>query len=383
MHYLDNASTTKPCSQAVEAASHAMTTGFGNPSSLHRLGRESESAVEAARSQVALCVNASPGEIFFTSGGTEADNWALFSGASLMRHKGSHIITTMVEHDAVLNSCRALENRGFEVTYLPPDSNGTVSADRVAKALRPETVLVSVMLVNNETGAVMPVSEISRAIKASGSSALLHTDAVQALLKIPVDVRSLGADLLSLSSHKVHGVKGCGALYIKKGLRLPPFIYGGGQESGLRSGTQAVPQITAFGAACSAGAKSFAEDAVRIHALKAMAESALKRDIPECTVISGDAPHILTVSIPGCPSQPVISLLAEKDVFVSAGSACSRGKRSHVLSAMGLRPELIDCAVRVSFSRFSCEEDVIALCSALKEAHSRFARSSGRRAPRG
>lgn len=379
MHYLDNASTTKPCPEAVAAAVGAMENDFGNPSSLHSLGRASEEVMEHARNQVAAAIGAKQEEIFFTSGGTEADNWALFSGSALMRRKGTHIITTSLEHEAILNACKSLEAQGFTVTYLDPGPDGVVSAEAVKAALRPETVLVSVMLVNNESGAVMPLKEIKAALKEAKSSALLHSDGVQALMKVPVNVKELGIDLLSLSAHKIHGAKGCGALYIKSGIKLPPFIYGGGQENGLRSGTQPVPTIAAFGAACEAAMRTFPADSERMAALKASAIEKIKAAVPDCYIINGAAPHILTLCMPGCPSQPVLNLLAEKGIFVSAGSACSKGKRSHVLSAMGVDPKLIDCAVRVSLCRFTTEEDIDAAVAGLSEAKARFSRSAGRK----
>jgi len=234
------------------------------------------------------------------------------------------------------------------------------------------------MLVNNENGAVAPIGEISQVLKAARSRAVLHTDAVQGLMKVPVDARSLGADLISLSAHKVHGLKGCGALYIRKSLRLPPFICGGGQESGFRSGTQAVPQISAFGAACSAGMAD-AGAADRMAKLRDHIVGRLRAQIPDCVCLYGDAPHILTVSIPGCPSQPTLNLLSQKEIYVSAGSACSRGKRSHVLTAMGIDPKVIDCAIRVSLSRFSTLEDADALCDGLLDVRSSFVKSPGAR----
>ncbi len=372
MHYLDNASTTRPCEEAIAAARLAMESDFGNPSSLHDLGRNAEKLMESARDEVCSLINASPQELFFTSGGTEADNWALFSGAEMMRHRGKHIITTAVEHDAILAACKKLETMGYEVTRLDPEKDGTVSVRALTAALREDTILVSIMTLNNEVGAVMPIAEMASALKAAKSRALFHTDAVQALCKINIDVKKLGVDLMSLSAHKVHGIKGAGALYIRKGLKLPPFILGGGQEQGMRSGTQAVPQIAAFGAACRAGRDPSGKTAAGMKALLDMAEERIKAEIEGVTLIRGGAPHILTVSMPGCPSQPVLNSLAAGGVYVSAGSACSRGKRSHVLTAMGIDPRVTDCAVRVSLSRFSTQEDIDALCEGLKAACSRF-----------
>jgi len=377
MHYLDNAATTKPCPEAIAAAVNAMEQDFGNPSSLHGLGRRAEDILENARRQVAAAVGSRPEEIYFTSGGSESDNWALFSGAALMKRKGTHIITTSVEHEAVLNPCHALEKQGYEVTYLDPGQDGIVSADMVKAALRQDTVLVSVMRVNNESGAVMPLEEIRTMLRQTGSQALFHTDAVQGLMKVNCTVKQLGVDMLSMSAHKIHGVKGCGALYVRSGLRLSPYIHGGGQESGLRSGTQAVPTIAAFGAACAAESATFAEDTARMTALRQRVEREVMERIPDCVAIRGEAPHVITLCIPGCPSQPVLNLLADREIYVSAGSACSKGKRSHVLTAMGIDPKLIDCAVRVSLSRYSTDGDIDALLEGLTQARERFARPMG------
>ena len=251
-HYLDNSATTKPCEQAVAAALNAMTADFGNPSSLHGLGLAAENLVATAREQLAERLGADVREVYFTSGGSEGNNTALFGAAHARRRLGRHIIATAVEHDSVLMPLKQLEKQGFEVTYLAPGPDGNLQPEQFKNALRPDTILVTCMAVNNETGAVFPVTRLREVLQAAGSKALLHTDCVQAFGKLPVDALDWGVDLLSASAHKVHGLKGCGLLYIKKGLNLPPLIYGGGQESGLRSGTEAVPNISAFGAAVKA-----------------------------------------------------------------------------------------------------------------------------------
>ena len=248
--YLDNSATTRPCPEAVAAMVEALETGWGNPSSLYRFGMDAAHRLKAARDQVAKALGAEPDRVFFTSGGTEADNWAIFSAMSRMGKRGRHVITTAVEHHAVLNPMRRLEEQGFEVTYLKPDALGRVCLDALREAIRPDTVLVSVMMVNNESGAVMPIGAMAKLTHRLAPNAIFHTDAVQGFLKLPFQAKTLGADLISISSHKVHGPKGAGALYIRRGLPLPPYLLGGGQEGGYRSGTEATPAVVGFGAAC-------------------------------------------------------------------------------------------------------------------------------------
>ncbi|MBQ1589528.1 MAG: cysteine desulfurase, partial [Oscillospiraceae bacterium] len=280
--YFDNSATTKPCPEAVRAVTEALTETWGNPSSLHRLGIEAERRVRTARLQVAEALGADPERVFFTAGGTEADNWAVFSAARRLQKRGKHIVTTQIEHHAILNPMRELESMGFEVTYLAPDAEGRITVDALRAALRKDTILVSIMTVNNEVGSVMPVASMAKLTHRLAPNALFHTDAVQAFLHLPLRVSTLEADLISVSSHKVHGPKGAGALYIRKGMSLPPYLYGGGQESGYRSGTEAVPAIVGFGAACAAA--SLREDCAREEALKQQILSGLA-EIPGVTVI--------------------------------------------------------------------------------------------------
>ncbi|MBR0354763.1 MAG: cysteine desulfurase [Oscillospiraceae bacterium] len=371
-HYLDNAATTAVCPEAAEAALQAMTVCYGNPSSTHAKGREAKKLLDQARAQVAAALDCAPGELVFTSCGSESDNWALLGGAEAMRRKGKHIISSAVEHDAVRKSLDELEARGFEVTRLRPNAFGGVDPEAVAEALREDTILVSLMLVNNETGAVTDVSAVSRLLKAAGSPALLHTDAVQGFLKVPLRAKTLGADLISISGHKIHAPKGVGALYIRSGLRLRPLIVGGAQENGRRAGTEALPQIAAFGAACELGRRGFAENTARMAALRDGCVETLRREIPELVVIGGGAPQILSLSLPGWRSEVLINWLEAQEVYVSRSSACKKGARSHVLEAVGLRPAVIDGAIRVSFSRFSTPEDAEALCRGLIEARKRL-----------
>ena len=372
-HYLDNSATTRVCPEAAEAAMLAMTEIYGNPSSTHTKGREARQLLDKSRKQVADALGCTVQELVFTSCGSESDNWAILNGAELMRRKGMHIISSQVEHDAVRKSLDELERRGFEVTRLKPDDTGAIPVQAVVEALRPDTVLVTLMLVNNETGAVTDIGAIARAMKKAGSQALLHTDAVQAFMKLPFTVKSLGADLVSVSGHKIHAPKGIGALYIKNGVKLKPYLLGGGQENGRRAGTEAMPQIAAFGAACQAAREHLQENSERMAALRQLAIDELRRDIPELVVIGGGAPHILSISLPGWRSEVLMNYMEAQEIYVSKSSACKKGGRSHVLEAIGLAPKVIDGAIRIGLSRFTTQEDILALCAALKEARSKLA----------
>ena len=372
-HYLDNAATTKVCDEAAQAALAAMTENYGNPSSTHTKGREANRLLEAARKQVSAALGCASGELIFTSCGSESDNWAIINGAEAMKRRGKHIISSAVEHDAVRRSLDELESRGFEVTRLAPDEKGGISLDSVVSALRDDTILVSLMLVNNETGAVTDISSIARAVKKACPAALVHTDAVQGFMKVPFSAKSLGADMISISGHKIHAPKGVGALYIKNGVKLKPFILGGSQENGRRAGTEAMPQIAAFGAACEIARAGMAENIARMQSLRERAVERLSRETPELVLIGGGAPHILSISLPGWRSEVLMNYLEAKEIYVSRSSACKKGGRSHVLEAMGLSSRVIDGAIRIGLSRFTTEEDIDALCAALKEAHDTLA----------
>lgn len=365
--YLDNAATTKPCHQAAAAAMEALTENWGNPSAVHALGLKAEKAVKAARNQVAQALGCSAEQLYFTSGGTEADNFAVFSTAQRYHKRGKHIITTAVEHHAVLHPVKALEERGFSVTYLTPELDGTVSPEQLAAALRKDTILVSVMMVNNETGAVNDIARLAK-LTHQKSAAVFHTDAVQGFLKIPFRASSLGADIISVSSHKIHGPKGAGAVYIDKRLHLPPLLYGGGQEKNMRSGTENVPMILGFGAACQWAQEGLPEKLREMEKRKQECLALLEQEVPEAVILgSHQAPHVVSLSIPGLRSQGLIGGLEERGVYVSAGSACSRGHRSHVLEAMGFASELIDGAIRISTSYETTGEEISYFVNALRE----------------
>ena len=368
MHYLDNSATTQVCPEAAQAALFAMTEAFGNPSSTHTAGREAKKLLDASRASVARALGCQPAELVFTSCGSESDNWALLSGAEAGRRKGRHIISSEAEHDAVRKSLDLLEERGFEVTRLKPDRTGAVPVDAVRDALREDTILVSLMLVNNETGAITDISGVSALLRESGSSALLHTDAVQAFLKIPFSAKTLGADLISISGHKVHAPKGIGALYIRSGLRLKPFVCGGSQEEGRRAGTEATAQIAAFATACDVAGSSLKENAEKMRLQREEIIRRLQADIPGLQVLGGGAPHILSLSLPGWRSEVLMNFLESREVYVSKSSACKKGGRSHVLTAMGLDARTIDGALRVGLCRYTDDSDIDALCCGLRDA---------------
>ncbi len=368
-HYLDNSATTRVCQEAAEAAMNAMLSVYGNPSSTHTKGREAKKLLDSARAQAAAALGCKPGELVYTSCGSESDNWALLSGAQAMQRRGKHIISSAVEHDAIRKSLDELEARGFEVTRLMPDNTGRIRTEDVINALRDDTILVSLMLVNNETGAVTDIAAVSRELKRAKSQALLHTDAVQAFMKLPFTAKNLGADMISVSGHKIHAPKGIGALYIREGLRLKPFIIGGAQEQGRRAGTEATAQIAAFGAACEEARRDMSANIARMSGFKSEIIERLCADIPELRYIESAAPHILSISLPGWRSEVLMNYLEAREVYVSKSSACKKGGRSHVLEAIGLEPKVIDGALRIGLSRFTTKEDIDALCTGLKAAH--------------
>ena len=372
-HYLDNAATTAVCPEAAEAALRAMTVCYGNPSSTHAKGREAARLLAASRGEVAEALGCAPEELVFTSCGSESDNWALLAGAEAAKRIGKHVVSSAVEHDAVRKSLDLLEQRGWEVTRLRPDASGAIRVEDVRAALRGDTALVSLMLVNNETGGVTDIASVARMVRAEGSRALLHSDAVQGFLKVPFSAKTLGADLISVSGHKIHAPKGVGALYIRSGLRLRPFVVGGSQEGGRRAGTEALPQIAAFGAAARLAGAHMAENTARMAALKARTLACLRAGIPELQWIDSAAPHILSISLPGWRSEVLMNFLEARGIYVSKSSACKKGGRSHVLEAMGLSPRVIDGALRIGLSRYTTSEDIDALCLALREAHDTLA----------
>lgn len=378
MIYLDNSATTKPCASAVIAANEAMCEAWGNPSSLHRLGVEAESIINETRSKIADTLGCREDEIFFTGSGTEANNMAIIGAAESLKRRGNKIVTTSVEHPSVLNTCKHLEENGFEVTYIKPQSDGHVLASDILNAVDNKTVLVTMMLVNNETGCIFPVREVAEGLKEMRLMALLHTDCVQAFGKMEIDVTELGVDLLTASGHKIHGPKGIGFLYKRKGLNnLKPVIHGGGQEKGLRSGTESVPLIAALG-----GAVDELKITASLKAMKELHAYAVERlssldglviNTPDRDIL----PYIINISVIGYRSETLLHFLEQQDIFVSSGSACAKGKGSYVLTEMGLSADLTDSALRISFSKNNTFEDIDKLCEALKTAQSTLRRKQG------
>ena len=364
--YLDNSATTAVCPQAADAAVRMMTVCYGNPSSLHTMGIEAEKALSAARASVARLLGAPAETLLLTSGGTESNNLAILGGAAARIRQGRHAVTTAVEHPSVSAAFDQLEREGWTVARVRPEPDGTLPAERIVSACRDDTVLVSVMMVNNETGARHPLERMIPAIRRTAPRALIHTDAVQAAGRLSLSAERLGVDLMTVSGHKIHAPKGVGALYIRKGVRLQPRQIGGGQERGLRSGTEAVPAIAAFGAAADA-IPPFREQetlyrTLRDRLLAGLSPSAVCHLPPE------GVPYIVSLSLPGFRSETLLHFLAEREIYVSSGSACSKGKKSPVLTAMGLPADQIDSALRISFSWDNTIDDVDRLTKALRLA---------------
>lgn len=368
--YFDNAATTKVCKEAADIAYSVMTESYGNPSSTHKKGRDAALILKDSRNRIAKSLGCKPSEIHFTSCGSESDNWALICGATLRHHEGNHIISSEVEHDAIRKSLDYLENQGFEITRLKPESDGSIDVSRVLEAIRDDTILISLMMVNNETGAVTDISCIAKKVHQINPRILVHTDAVQAFMKIPFSLKKMEVDLLSISGHKIHAPKGVGALFIRDGIHLPSYIHGGGQENGTRAGTEALPQIAAFGIASEIAYKNQKEYIKNMVECKNQLMRDLTSHIPEAKIIYSDAPHILSISLPGYRSEVIMNFLESKNIYVSKSSACKKGARSHVLEAIGLEPDVIDGTIRISISRDTtiseCNILINAICDAAK-----------------
>ena len=363
--YLDNAATTPVRAEAAEALGATLRQGFGNPSSRHRLGLQARQAVEQARRWVAALIGAQPHEVVFTGSGTEANNTALLGAVLARRRQGNHVVASAVEHPSVLEPLEALRRFGVDVTLVRPRPDGVVDAQAVLEAVRDDTLLVSLMRVNNETGALMPVQEVAEGLRRRGSQALLHTDLVQAAGRIPVDVGRLGVHLATLSAHKIHGPKGVGALYVREGVRLEPLVRGGGQERGLRSGTENVPGIAAFGEAARLALQELPEALPRLQRLSQRLWEGLRDAYPRAVRVGPAspelrAPHILAVAFEGLRAEVVANHLDEAGVMVSIGSACSSHKTrvSHVLEAMRLPARLAEGTVRFSLGLLTTDEEV-------------------------
>lgn len=356
--YLDNSATTPVCREAADEIMKAVTTLYGNPSSLHEKGFEAEGMLRNARKSVAKAVCCDEERLFFTSGGTEANNLALFGIAESQKRRGNKIVTTAYEHPSVAKCIDSLEAKGFEVIRLSPDETGKVPASAFKEAIDEKTVLVAAMAVNNETGSIQPIREIGRIIKENNSPALFHCDSVQAFGKINMKEITPFVDTLSVSSHKIHGPKGVGALYIKKGVRLSPLIFGGGQEQNIRPGTEPMPAIAGFGAA----AKALPNPEKQMEKTRELKEYLISElsafDDVAVNSPSDALPYVINISVLGIRSEPMINLLSDTEVYVSAGSACSKGHRSVALTSLGISPERIDSALRISLSRFTEKEHI-------------------------
>lgn len=374
MIYLDNSATTKPCETAVKYINEHLCEKWGNPSSLYKFGLTAELSIKETAAKTAKQIGAAEGEIFFTSGGTEANNTVLRSVAKSRKKRGNKIIISSVEHHSILDTANELANDGFEIVFLPVDKNGRVSDKDIFSAVDKNTILVSIMLVNNETGTIQPVAAARQAINDSGAPALLHTDAVQGFGKMPISVSKLGVDFLTASAHKIHGAKGAGILYKKKGVFIPPFITGGGQQEGLRSGTEAVPAIVGLLGALEE--LNIKENYYHAKELNAYArEKLLLLDNVFINSPDDALPYILNISVLGYRSETLLHYLEADGICVSSGSACSKGKGSYVLYEMGLNRNRVDSALRLSFSRYNTKEDIDALVLSVKNAQARLRKS--------
>lgn len=354
---------------------YTLTEGYGNPSSLHARGFEAEKLLKSARARVANRIGCEPEEICFTSGGTEANNLAIFGAAQSLSRRGRRIVTTAIEHPSVEMPVRELAQQGFEVVFLPAGEDGKIREEDLFNAVNRETILVSMMAVNNEVGSLQPLEAVRRAIKRAGAPALFHCDCVQGFGKLEIKPAALGIDLMTISAHKIHGPKGAGALYIRRGVRIKPRAFGGGQEREFRPGTEAMPALVGFGAACAAlpDAKAGLAHAARLR-------DALLEKLGGMRGVTLNSPpdalpYIVNLSLPGLRSEPVLNLLSEMGVYVSSGSACAKGHKSPVLTALGLPDARIDSALRVSFSRFTTLEEIDALVSGLQRVQQVFRRN--------
>lgn len=374
MAYLDNSATTKPDKAVADKIYEMLTVNFGNPSSFHKEGLNANLELRAAREKIANALSCESEEVYFTSGGTEANNLAILGAAEAGKRKGKRIVTTAIEHESVLQSVDELEKQGFEVVRLMPDKKGRITEQQVFDAVNSDTILVSMMYVNNEVGSVMPVKSIKKAVKRANAPALIHIDCVQAFGKLEVKPSKLGADLVTVTAHKIHGPKGVGALYVKKGTRILPRVFGGEQEKKLRPGTEAIPLIAGFGVAADL-IPDLKKQSEKIKEINAYAKEGLLT-VPGVKINSGDdaSDYIINLFVPTfMTSQTVVQHLSSKyGVYVSNGSACAKGKRSHVLTAMKLDDKIIEKSIRVSFSRTTTKGDIDEFVNAIRETVAQY-----------
>lgn len=366
--YFDNAATTKTRKEVIDKMLPFITESYGNPSSIYKIARQNKNAVDTARDNIAKAINAASEEIYFTAGGSESDNWALKGIADSLSDKGKHIITTSIEHHAVLNTCKYLESKGFEVTYLPVDKFGIISIEELKKAIRSDTILISVMFANNEIGSLQPIAEIGAIAREKGI--VFHTDAVQALGHTAIDVKAMNIDLLSSSGHKLYGPKGIGMLYIRKGIKITPLIHGGAQERNRRAGTENVPAIVGFGEAVRLAANELEEESARLIRLRDKLINGILTSIPHSR-LNGDPvkrlPGNVNISFEFIEGESMLLLLDSKGIYASTGSACASGSLdpSHVLLAIGLPHEKAHGSLRLSLGHYNTEEEVDALLKEL------------------
>ncbi len=373
MIYFDNAATTRALDEVADKVKYMLLENFGNPSSQNMAGVNAENEVIKARKIIAASINAELDEIYFTSGGTESDNWAIFGTANGYIRSGKHMITTAIEHPAVLQPMRELEKNGWDITILGVDENGYINIDELKAAIREDTVLVSTILINNETGTIQNAEEISKAIKSVNPHTLYHVDAVQAYGKYPINVKKMGIDMLSVSGHKVHGPKGVGFFYMKKGLKVKPIIFGGGHERGLRSGTENTPSIVGLAEAVKIDMAEMDKAVEHVKLVKKTLAEGILNSIP-MTYINGPSieegsPYVLNIGFEGLRSEVLLHSLEEKEIYVSAGSACNSKKKgaSTVLSALGIDEKRIEGAIRFSFCRYNTVEEAEQCIEILKE----------------
>ncbi len=366
--YLDNSATTQPCKEAVDKMNFALNVCWGNPSSLHAKGIEASELLEESRRNIAKALSCDADEIFFTSGGTESNNIAIFGAANAQKRRGSRIITTSIEHSSIEESVKTLENQGYDVVRLRVNERGVIDERQLYAATNPSVVLVSIMYVNNEVGSIQPVEFAKRAVVHSGANALIHCDAVQAFGKIQFKPHNMGVDLMSISSHKIHGPKGAGALFVKKGTRLVQHSFGGLQESKIRPGTEPLPAIAGFGAAAAA-IPDYKQSLAHATELRDYLISGLKKiegvriNSPENAI-----PYITNISVEGIPSEVMLNYLSSMGIYISSGSACSKGHKSRVLRAMNLSEDVIGTALRISTSVFTTREEIDMLLNGISSA---------------
>ena len=366
--YLDNSATTQPCKEAVEKMNYALRTCWGNPSSLHSKGIAASELLEEARNNIAKKLSCESDEIFFTSGGTESNNIAVFGAAYVQRRRGSRIITTSIEHSSVEESVKALENQGYDVVRLRVNERGVIDERQLYAATNPSVVLISMMYVNNEVGSIQPVEFAKRAVVHSGANALIHCDAVQAFGKVQLKPYNMGVDLMTVSSHKIHGPKGAGALFVKKGTKLVQHSFGGLQENKIRPGTEPLPAIAGFGAAAAAipdysESLKYVTDLRNYMVAKLRTIEGVRINSPENAL-----PYITNISVEGIPSEVMLNYLSGLGICVSSGSACSKGHKSRVLKAMNLSDDVINTALRISLSVFTTKEEIDYLIGGIASA---------------